>query len=139
MREVLAGINNKIRNDPVIMDKLDGRGPFYGRLPENTKLGKEKGAITMEFESIWEPGRTENQIVTLHIWTYRKMLGEDISKDIDRLFHDYRYNWRPVEVGAKAVAFSRVDFRFDVLDPASELYHKVVRLRIRYAHDPDPD
>lgn len=139
MREVLAAVHEKIRTDATIMARLNNRGPFYGRLPEDAVFGKDQGAITMEAEAVVDPGATESQIVTLHVWTYRKMLGEDISKDIDRLFHSYRYRWQPLSLGAApAAAYARVEFRHDVTDPSSELYHKVLRLRIRYVHGPAP-
>ncbi len=121
------------------MALLGGRGPFYGRLPIDSPHTKTVAAITMDFESIVDLGGTENQIVTLHIWGFNKMLLENVSKSIDRLFHDYRFRWVPLAVtGGISVAFTRVDFRVDVVDAASELYHKVCRIRVRYAHSPTP-
>jgi hypothetical protein len=250
MYEVQAGINNKIRNDSTIMTMLGGRGPFYGRIPKDSPHNQDVAAIYMETESIIEPGGKENQIVTLHSFAFRKMMNELVSKQIDRLFHDYRLRWVPltlvtgaapslvvsssggslptgnisVKLGpvfgpeelsgtlessvavvgpngivtvtipklqdgqtfwnvffgttpggeslfiqtappagqtgsvviqqlsagvqangltvasgspkVNSVAFTRIDFRVDVTDPASELYHKVIRIRVRYGHSP---
>jgi hypothetical protein len=102
------------------------------RLPSDSPHTREVGAITMEFESVVEEGGKENQFVTLHVWGFRKGLVEDISKDIDRLFHSYRWRWVPLDVGPGAKAFTRVEFRADVLDADSELFHKVIRVRVKY-------
>jgi hypothetical protein len=136
MKEVFSAVNNKVRGDAILMGRIGGKGPYYGRLPVNSPHTKMVGAITMEGESVTEPGGKEAQFIVMHLWAFKKTLVEDMSSDLDRLFMSWRFRWVPLTpMPANMIAFTRIEFRFDVVDPGSELFHKVVRIRVRFGQN----
>lgn len=136
MKEVKAAIWTRVRDDPAIMGptRLDGRGPFLGRLPKDSPHSRRVAAVTFEGETTLARGAKEDQTITLHVWAFSHDLVEDVAADLDRLFHPTPgRHWIPLAVSGGGRAYVRREFAADLPDPGSELWHKVYRLRVRYA------
>jgi len=119
-------------SDAPLMAKLGNVPPFHSRLPKKSKHGETFVAMTWEGETaISIEGHHEDQTVSFHVWSYDHDKAQDVVEDLRRLFHSKL--WKLLSVGAPAKALSKVEAELDLVDLDSELIHKVVRLRIRYA------
>jgi hypothetical protein len=132
LRSIKAAVYTRITADPTLMNLIDQRGPFPGRLPQDAPQSREIGAITYDGETLVVRGSKEDVTITLHIWTYTHDLAEIIAGHLDRLFRpDPGRQWFQLTV-SDGQAFVRREFGVDVPDRRSELFHRVVRLRVRY-------
>lgn len=136
MRDVKSALYTTIRADAPIMMRLGQKGPFFGRLPKDSPHSRTVAAITFEGDTTTVRGSKDDLTLTLHIWAFSHDLAEAVAADLDRLFHPEpsRYGTPLAVTEGKAFVFR--EFGQDVPDPDSELIHRVVRLRVRYAKAP---
>ncbi|MDR7496844.1 MAG: hypothetical protein QN174_07795 [Armatimonadota bacterium] len=134
MKAVKAAIYGKMVADATLRAKL-GSDPYIGRLPDTAKLTRTKALISMEGETRPTRGSKEEVTITCHIWSLSHDVAEDVAADLARLFHPTapRRYWVPLITTGGDRAFTRLGDGLDLPDPTSEVWHRLVRIRVQFA------
>jgi hypothetical protein len=134
VKAVKAAMYSRMTADAQLMAKLSS-GPYLGRLPDTARFTREKAIITMEGETSIARGTREEVTVTCNIWSLSHDVAEGVAADLARLFHPTapRKYWVPLATTNGDRAFTRVEYGLDLPDPTSEVWHRVVRIRVKFA------
>lgn len=136
MRSIKRAVYQRIVGDARIMALLGNKGPFLGALPRVSPHSREEAAITIDGDTSIARGSKEEVTINLQVYSLSHDVVEEVAANLDRLFHPAPgRQWVPLSV-ADGQAFVRREFAADVPDPASELWHKVIRLRVHFGRAP---
>lgn len=137
MREVKAAMFSAMIGDPTLMANLGGTAPFLGRVPKgwwDSPISRTNAAISFDAEVETGGGVKQDVSVIVSVWSYSHDRTESVAEDLDRLFHSQtRLQWRTLTLSDGSQAFIRRERIFNVLDPASEAWHKSIRFRTKIA------